>query len=70
MNPLNFFLWGAVKEQVYATPIHTLEELQERITDAIHNVSPELLQRVRRSFLNRVAACEQAGGQHFEHLLR
>ncbi|EFA07745.1 hypothetical protein TcasGA2_TC002225 [Tribolium castaneum] len=68
MTPLDFFLWGAVKEQVYATPFDTLEELQERITNAIHNVSPELLQRVRRSFLNRVAACEQTGGQQLEHL--
>jgi hypothetical protein len=38
MTPLDFFLWGTVKEQVYATPIFTLEELQERITDSIHYV--------------------------------
>ncbi|GBM34587.1 hypothetical protein AVEN_171634-1 [Araneus ventricosus] len=33
-TPLDFFLWGHIKGQVYATPPPTLQDLRRRITDA------------------------------------
>ncbi|RZB58811.1 DDE 3 domain containing protein [Asbolus verrucosus] len=51
LTPLDYFLWGYVKEKVYVTPFHNLNELEERITTVCRSVTPELLRRVRRSFL-------------------
>jgi len=34
LTPLDFFLWGFVKDQMYATPPVSLLELRGRITDA------------------------------------
>ncbi|GBM18308.1 hypothetical protein AVEN_147429-1 [Araneus ventricosus] len=35
LNPLDFFLWGYIKQRVYATPPSTLQELRKRITVAM-----------------------------------
>ncbi|GBN36659.1 hypothetical protein AVEN_202654-1 [Araneus ventricosus] len=43
LNPLDFFLWGYIKQQVYATPPPILQELRNRITDACASVSPDML---------------------------
>jgi hypothetical protein len=69
MTPLDYFLWGTVKERVYQTPINSREDLEHRITLACRSITPAMLMRVRGSFRNRIDACERSGGQHFEHLL-
>ncbi|GBL77958.1 hypothetical protein AVEN_143283-1 [Araneus ventricosus] len=47
-TPIDFFLWGYLKHQVYATPPPTLQDLQRRITDVSANVTPAMLHRVQR----------------------
>ena len=44
ITPLDFFLWGYVKDRVYATQVPDLETLKRRITEAIANVTTEMLQ--------------------------
>ncbi|GBL81877.1 hypothetical protein AVEN_50479-1 [Araneus ventricosus] len=43
LNPLDFFLWGYIKQRVYATPPTILQEFRNRITDACASVSPAML---------------------------
>jgi len=31
LNPIDFYLWGYVKNKVYSTPVTTVNELWERI---------------------------------------
>ena len=69
MTPLDFFLWGFVKELVYQTPIENEQDLRNRIGEACRSITPQMLARVRRSFLRRVEECEANNGGHFEHLL-
>lgn len=69
LTPLDFFLWGMVKEQVYQTPIESVEHLENKIRDACRSITPEMLMHVKRSFWARIQACENSGGRHFEHLL-
>ncbi|GBN42850.1 hypothetical protein AVEN_191909-1 [Araneus ventricosus] len=67
LNPLDFFLWGCIKQRVYATPPPTLQELRNRITDACASVSPDMLYKVQREVESRVQMCIVAEGHHFEH---
>ncbi|GBN62021.1 hypothetical protein AVEN_64186-1 [Araneus ventricosus] len=67
LNPLDFFLWGYIKQRVYATPPPTLQELRSRITDACASVSPAMLYNVLREVQSRVQMCIVAEGNHFEH---
>ncbi|XP_015113023.1 uncharacterized protein LOC107038442 [Diachasma alloeum] len=68
LTPLDFFLWGYLKDQVYETEPETVEELVARLHAATTNVSAEMLQRVRMDVLRRIHACVAAGGGHFQHL--
>ncbi|GBO40805.1 hypothetical protein AVEN_145060-1 [Araneus ventricosus] len=65
-TPMDFFLWGYLKQQVYATPPPTSQDLQRLISDACANVIPALLHRVQREVQARVQMCIEADGEKFE----
>ncbi|GBM97317.1 hypothetical protein AVEN_187547-1, partial [Araneus ventricosus] len=67
LNPLDFFLWGYIKQRVYTTSPPTLQELRNRITDACARVSPAMLYNVQREVQSSVQMCIVAEGHHFEH---
>ncbi|GBN47758.1 hypothetical protein AVEN_180215-1 [Araneus ventricosus] len=48
---------GYIKQRVYATPLPTLQELRNRITDACASVSPAMLYNVQREVQSRVQMC-------------
>ncbi|GBN14024.1 hypothetical protein AVEN_109008-1 [Araneus ventricosus] len=65
--PMDFFLWEYLKQQVYATPPPTLQDLERRITDACANLTPAMLHRVQREVQARGQMCIVADGEKFEH---
>lgn len=68
LNPLDFFLWGFLKERVYTTEVENIDELRHRIYVA----SEELRQQFPRlagNWIRRAHTCLEVQGQHFEHLL-
>lgn len=68
LTPLDFFLWGHVKEKVYATEPTTPQDMKMRIRQACREITPTVLQRVRASFINRINKCIEVNGRVFEHL--
>lgn len=69
LNPLDFFLWGYVKSEVYKVPPTTRENMQLRIIQAFRPITPEMLVHVQRSFHERIPLCLQNAGSHFEQFL-
>lgn len=70
LNPLDFFLWGFLKQRIYSEVINTREQLQERITMAANEIRGNLnMRHVYTSLIRRCQACIAAEGGHFEHLL-
>ena len=49
LTPLDFFLWGTLKNTVYATKSLTLDAMREMIVTACESVSMETISRVYRS---------------------
>jgi hypothetical protein len=41
--PLDFFLWGYVKDIVYKTPVTSLDELKLRIVAVIETATSQML---------------------------
>ncbi|KAJ4439355.1 hypothetical protein ANN_07477 [Periplaneta americana] len=72
LNPLDFYLWGHLKSLVYSSPVPDLESLRNRIVACSEDIrnTPGVWDHVRRSMRHRCEVCIQAGGGHFEHLLR
>ena len=54
MTPLDFFLWGNLK-RLYSTPVHTREDLIERITQHCNEIrnNPRMLFQVQRENIRR-----------------
>jgi hypothetical protein len=70
LTPLDYFLWGYVKGQVYKSPRpQTVQELRDRIEIAIKNVTPIMLQKTWENLNKRLNLCVDVEGGHFENLL-
>lgn len=69
LTPLDFFLWGYLKENVYATPPADLGDLRQRVTACIRTITPEMMEDVRESIVNRAEMCIAADGGHVEQAL-
>jgi hypothetical protein len=64
LKPCDFYLWGSLKNKVYKTDPHTLEEVRHDIRREISTVSGEEFQKVNNVF-RRYTECIWSGGQHF-----
>ena len=71
LTPLDFFLWGYMKDLVYAEAIHTRDHLVERIFDAAEKVREKLIAiDIAEKVSRRVEFCIESEGGHFEQLLK
>jgi hypothetical protein len=59
------FLWGHLKERVYAVPPRTIEDLAADAT----TVDANMLTRVRENVVQRTAVYLEMDGGRVEHLL-
>ena len=44
ITPLDFFLWGYVKDKVFLTPVPDITNLKARITDAFATIIEDMLE--------------------------
>jgi hypothetical protein len=66
LTPLDFFLWGFVKDEVHVPPMPiTLKNLKDRIRTAIAKIYQSLLQKLG-TMSNIVLMC---AGQQMDHVL-
>ena len=42
-TPLDFFLWGYVKDKVFSTPVPDITNLKARITDTFATITEDML---------------------------
>lgn len=49
LTPMDFILWGNLKERVYSNNLQTVADLKEKIRREIGAIEPSLLQRVARN---------------------
>lgn len=69
LTPLDFYLFGNLKNKIFKNRLHNLNELQEAIVQEISNITQDELQRVFNNLKRRVNICLENNGQHFQHLL-
>lgn len=69
LSPLDFFLWGFIKDKVYQNNPKNLSELKTRITEIIGAIPANMLQRSISSFERRLRMLIHTGGQHIENII-
>ena len=68
LSPLDFFLWGYIKDKVYQTRLKSIDELKRAVLREIRKLDgqKDLLKRVCASVTARADQCIDNGGGHFE----
>jgi hypothetical protein len=69
LSPLDYFFWGYLKDKVYQTKPNDINDLKQRILHEAAEIPPEMLRNVMDGYYNRLAHCQTAMGEQFEHLL-
>ena len=67
LTPMDFWLWGMIRDQVYSEKSSNLQELKEKITVAFSNVPLEMCQNACLSVRRRLEMCLEQDGGHFEN---
>lgn len=67
LTPMDFFVWGYLKSQVYVTPPQNLQDLRQRIIDKCVLMRQQgFVQRAFRGMEKRANLCIQKNGRHVE----
>nr|CAI5843587.1 unnamed protein product [Callosobruchus analis] len=66
LTPLDFFLWGTVKDEVYKRKPRNLDILWNEIQAVCREISLEVLIRCTVSVVTRTQNCIDAAGHQFE----
>ena len=66
LTPLDFFLWGYVKDKVYQVKIRDLTHLMARVTEVIESIPPDMIANVWREVEYRLDVCRATNGGHIE----
>ncbi|KZC03798.1 hypothetical protein WN55_04255 [Dufourea novaeangliae] len=69
LMPLDYFLWGYVKDQVYADNPQSIEALKTNIRRVIGEIEPQLCKNVIENFDKRIDVCKHGRGGHFSDIL-
>jgi hypothetical protein len=65
--PLDFSVWGYVKDKVFVAPLPvSLEELRARITEAVATVDADMIRRIWDEIAYRRDICRVTRGNHIE----
>lgn len=69
MTPLDFFLWGYIKDRVYARETTTPDALKLKITQVCREIPESVIRRATANVVNRCQCCVASSGDLFEHIL-
>ena len=67
LTPIDFFLWGFLKNKVYATKPETIDELQVAIERECAQIPNEMILDVCDSVASRCQQCLDQNGHLFEN---
>ena len=66
ITPLDFFLWGYVKDIVYRTKIRDITDLKQKITDVIATIDEAMLQRIWQEIEYHLDVLRATNGAHIQ----
>lgn len=69
LSPLDFFLWGTVKNRVYENVPGNLQELRRNIENAFASIRHRDVARALEHIRKRITKCINVNGGLFEHLM-
>ena len=68
-TPLDYYLWGAVKDKCYADKPKTTQALRDDICEAIGEIQLHTIDNVLKSWIDRVGYCLASRGSHSNKII-
>ncbi|EFN65938.1 hypothetical protein EAG_08130, partial [Camponotus floridanus] len=62
LTPLDYFLWGTVKDKCYANQPETIQELKHEIKIAIDEIRAHTVENVLKNWVDRIGYCAASRG--------
>jgi len=69
LTPLDFFLWGYLKSQIYMNKPQTIDALKVNITNAIQQIQPDLCEKVIENWTTRICVTKRSRGGHLSNVI-
>ncbi|XP_053949535.1 uncharacterized protein LOC128857797 [Anastrepha ludens] len=69
LTPLDFFLWGYLKEKEYVDKPATIQELKNEIIRHVNGIEPQLCLSVIENCDLRMEVCRRSRGEHLPDIL-
>ena len=69
LTPLDYFLWGAVKNKCYANHPQTIEALKHEIEVAIYGTEAQTIENVLKNWVDRMGYCKASRGSHLNDVV-
>ena len=66
---LDFFLWGYVKDKVYAGVPQSIQELKKKIRAVIDEIKSQMWENVMGNFMKRAWSCKSSRGGHWNDIV-
>jgi hypothetical protein len=66
ITPLDFFLWGYVRDIVYRTKVRNIDDLKHRIAEAIATIDAQILEKTWAEIEYRLDVLRATKGAHIE----
>lgn len=69
LSPLDYFLWGTIKNVIYKQQFQNVDELRNNLLAAFERIPRRNIERAINNMRKRARLCIQQNGLLFEHLL-
>ena len=69
MTPLDYYLWGALKDKCYADKPETFDTLKDNIREAIGAIQLHTIDNVFKNWANRVGYCMADRRTHLDEII-
>ena len=69
MTPLDYYLWGAVKDKCYAIKPETIDALKDNIREAISEIQLHTIDNVLKNWTDHVGYCIASRGSHMNEII-
>ena len=69
LTPLDYYLWGAVKDKCYADKPETIDALKDNIHETIGEIQLHIIDNVLKNWTDRVGYRMVSQGNHFNEII-
>ena len=69
LTPLEYYLWGAVKDKCYADKPETIDALKDNMREAIAEIQLHKIDNVFKNCTDRVGYCMASRGSHLNEII-